>query len=93
MFLVNITILSLYYYYYYYDYNYILIYYYEVAAGRAAAGRRLVRHCRAPLGDLPLQPVLRRKRRDPIPKDNSLIRKETSSYKGFHSTFAALSSC
>ena len=30
------------------------------------------------------------KHRDPNPKDNSLIRKDTSKYKGFHSTFAAL---
>ena len=33
---------------------------------------------------------LRSKQRDPNPKDNSLIRKETSTYKGFHHTSAAL---
>ena len=32
---------------------------------------------------------VRSKRRDPNPKDNSSIRKEASTYKGFHSTFAA----
>ena len=36
--------------------------------------------------------AVRSKQRDPNPKDNSLIRKETSTYKGFHSTFAAWSS-
>ena len=35
-------------------------------------------------------PSFRSKQRDPNPKDNSLIRKVTSTYKGFHSTFAAL---
>ena len=35
-------------------------------------------------------PHLRSKQRDPNPKDNSLLRKETSTYKGFHSTSAAL---
>ena len=34
-------------------------------------------------------PLLRSNQRDPNPKDNSLIRKQTST-KGFHSTFAAL---
>ena len=33
---------------------------------------------------------IRSKQRDPKPKDNSLIRKEASTHKGFHSTFAAL---
>ena len=33
---------------------------------------------------------LRSKQRHPNPKDDSLIRKQTSTYKGFHSTFAAL---
>ena len=28
--------------------------------------------------------------RDPNPRETSLIRKDTSTYKGFHSTFAAL---
>ena len=36
---------------------------------------------------------VRSKQRDPDPKDNYLIRKETSTYKGLHSTFAALFSC
>ena len=30
--------------------------------------------------------------RDPNPQDKSFIRKESSTYKGFHSTFAALCS-
>ena len=30
------------------------------------------------------------KQRDPDPKDNSLVGKETSTCKGFHSAFAAL---
>ena len=34
--------------------------------------------------------AIRSKHRDPNPNDNSLIRKETSTYKGFHSTFVAL---
>ena len=34
--------------------------------------------------------TFRSKQRDPNPKDNSLIRKETSTYKGSHDTFAAL---
>ena len=29
-------------------------------------------------------------KRDPDPKDDSLTKKETSTYKGLHSTFAAL---
>ena len=33
---------------------------------------------------------LRSKQRDPNPKDDSLIRKETSTYKGPHAMFAAL---
>ena len=33
---------------------------------------------------------MRSKQRDTIPKDNSLIRMETSTYNGFHSTSAAL---
>ena len=33
---------------------------------------------------------IRSKQRDPNPKGNSLVRKETSTYKGFHSMFAAL---
>ena len=32
----------------------------------------------------------RGRQRDPNPKDNSLVGKETSTCKGFHSTFAAL---
>ena len=35
-------------------------------------------------------PQVRSKQRDPNPQDNSLIRKETSTNKGFRSTFAAL---
>ena len=34
--------------------------------------------------------VIRSKQRDPKPEDNSLIRKEASTYRGFYSTFAAL---
>ena len=34
--------------------------------------------------------VVGSKQRDPDPEDNSLIRQETSMYKGFHYTFAAL---
>ena len=34
--------------------------------------------------------TFRGKQRDPNPKDNSLVRKETPTYKGFHSTLAAL---
>ena len=30
------------------------------------------------------------KQRDPNPEDNSLIRKDTSTYEGSHSTFAAV---
>ena len=33
---------------------------------------------------------IRSKQRDPNPKDDSLIRKETSTYEGFHSTVGAL---
>ena len=33
---------------------------------------------------------LQKQKKDPNPKDNSLIGKQTSTYKGFHSTFAAL---
>ena len=35
-------------------------------------------------------PHARSKQRDPNPKDNSLIRKDTSTCKGFHFTFVAL---
>ena len=35
------------------------------------------------------RPVIRSKQRDPNPKDNSFVRKDTSTCKGFHSTFAA----
>ena len=34
--------------------------------------------------------MIRSKHRDPSTKDNSLIRKETSTHKGFHHTFAAM---
>ena len=34
-------------------------------------------------------PFITSKQRDPNPKDNSLIRKATSTYKGFHYTSAA----
>ena len=34
--------------------------------------------------------AVRSRQRDPTLQDDSLIRKETSTYKGFHSTFAAL---
>lgn len=37
--------------------------------------------------------MIRSKQRDPNPKDNSLTRKETFTYKGFHDTVAALFSC
>ena len=34
--------------------------------------------------------LVRSKQRDPNPKDNALMGKDTSTHKGFHSTFAAL---
>ena len=38
----------------------------------------------------PQNEAIRSKERDPNSKDNSLIRKETSTHKGFRSTFVAL---
>ena len=43
-----------------------------------------------PTQPAPQQSFVRSKQRDPNPKGNSLVRKDTSTYKGFHSTFAAL---
>ena len=55
-----------------------------LGATRAA----LMRSCQA--RDLQRTRNVKSKQRDPKPKDNSLIRKEPSTNKGFHYTFAAL---
>ena len=38
----------------------------------------------------PYKMEIRSKQRDPNPKDDSSVRKEPSTHKGFHSAFAAL---
>ena len=85
-------LVNYYYYYYYYSYYYhyyciyIYIYIYMYAPPQPPSSPpRRSRSCAAPWW-----PAFRSNQRDPNPKDNSLIGKETSTYKGFHATFAAL---
>ena len=89
MYIHLIISLSIYIYIYIYMCTHIHIYIYiyiHILAAPLHGGRRLELRLD---GDLE-RPLLRSKQRDPNPKDTSLIRKEPSTYKGFHSTFAAL---
>ena len=64
---------------------YIYIYIYiHIRADCAPRGRGLQRESSLSVGIQNSQRAIRSKQRDPDPKDNSLTRKVTSTYKEFH---------
>ena len=77
---------------YIYIHTYVSVSVFGVLVPRLPAGQAGITLLTSPV-TYPLwstRTCFRSKQRDPSPKDNSLTRKETSTCKGFHSTFAAL---